>query len=101
MISPTRNVRLSGNFVRVSYAYSTARSTPQQKPDSRAEPKRGIADRERVSGPADRVHDLAVIVGRERAFNGALEPEAFAEIGLFHGTQSNRTPRPPRTASST
>ena len=28
MISPTRKMRLSGNLVRVSYAYSTARSTP-------------------------------------------------------------------------
>src|ERR1041385_757409 len=149
MISPTRNVRLSGNFVRDRVevdprggALGPAQDLAAHRgellihvrvvndfaDEERAlvrkfrtglirvldravdavaeaefpgEPKREIADREGVSGPADRVHDLAVIVGRERAFNGTLEPEAFAEIGLFHRAQSNRPPRPPRTASST
>src|SRR5205814_915529 len=52
------------------------------------------ADRENVPMGADAIHHLAVIVGRERALDVALEPEAAAEVGLLH--EVNLTERPAR-----
>src|SRR6267143_208221 len=69
--------------------------------DDLADEEREIAGVQRIARRPDGIHHPAVIVGRQRAFDGALEAESFPEVGLFHGTQSNCTPRPPRIASST
>ena len=67
------------------------------------EPEREVADLQRVARRADRIDDPAVIIRRQRAFNGALEPESFAEIGLLHrvnltGRHGRRGPHRGRAA---
>src|SRR5207247_10299156 len=71
------------------------------EPELARELERQVADREDVALGADAIHHAAVIVRRERSLDVALETEAASEIGLFHGGQSNRAPRPSRTASMT
>ena len=56
--------------------------------------ERQVAGDEGISAPANLVYEAAVVVGRERAFDDALEAKSPAEIGLFHGWQSNREPGP-------
>src|SRR5207248_10205327 len=58
--------------------------------------ERQIAQREGVPLGADPVHGAAVVVGRQRAFDVALEAEAAPEIGLLHGV--NLAGRPSRCA---
>src|SRR5438552_68301 len=50
---------------------------------------------------ANGVDHAAVVVRGERALDRALQPEAFAEVGLLHGPQSNGVVPPARTASIT
>src|SRR6266545_5369984 len=49
------------------------------------EPECQVADLEPVSRLANALDHAAVVVGCERPFDDALEPESLAEISLFHG----------------
>src|SRR6266571_2135413 len=64
------------------------------EPELPRQPEREIADGERVAGSPHGVHDPAVVIAGEGALDGALQPEALAEVGLLHGV--NLTGRRPR-----
>src|SRR5438128_812828 len=63
--------------------------------------EREVAHHELVARAANGVDHSAVVVRGERALDRALQPEAFAEVGLLHGPQSNGVVPPARTASIT
>src|SRR5438128_1813176 len=63
--------------------------------------EREVAHHELVARAANGVDHAAVVVRGERSLDRALQPEAFAEVGLLHGPQSNGVVPPARTASIT
>ena len=54
------------------------------EPELARQPEREVADRQGVIVGANRVDESAVVIGREGAVDGILEPESLAEVGLLH-----------------